>query len=262
MRNVKKTANKQKKGRDVSSVDANTSASNGAGAKRKDSEWGSCRDGAKKARGSQKAAEPVPEGGDEEVWDDEYGTLWWRCNGEWHHCEPDEWWGAAEAGDGAQTARKRKPRAKKEAENEAEPSEAKPKPPGKGGRSKGPGDAKAKNKPGPKACGQGGRKGKAETKANSSQGKDEIEATLAWVHQLDLEEPDLEKRKSQIKSSYPALPPNCRLNVYWTRSSCGITMRYIDEDETRKCQDVAYFFFEKSPRGMAVAIGSALGMAT
>lgn len=82
-----------------------------------------------------------------------------------------------------------------------------------------------------------------------------------WVNSnLDVNS-TLDEFKAQIKAAQTKFE-YFRLNIYWQRrgvfqAACGLTMRVLGEDGKSSTTDVAYFKFEKSHRGLAVAIACA-----
>ena len=69
---------------------------------------------------------------------------------------------------------------------------------------------------------------------------------------------DPEGLKDRVRERLPLLSVPVRLNVYWNRHACGLTLRYVDENDTRKQSDVAYFnYAEKTDLAMCCTVAAA-----
>ena len=82
---------------------------------------------------------------------------------------------------------------------------------------------------------------------------------FVWLGKLDMAA-DANQLKEQIRFNLPQLPDITRLNIYWNRCGCGLTLKYeVDSGGWAQC-DVAYFFYGKTGLGMSVAVACAISM--
>ncbi|CAE7639084.1 unnamed protein product [Symbiodinium sp. CCMP2592] len=112
---------------------------------------------------------------------------------------------------------------------------------------KGKAKAKAKAKGAPKAAPKA--KGKA-AKKQAQEDEEAVGKVLEWAAQIDLMADDY---KDTLKQLLPSYSTPLRLNVYWTKSSCGLSLRYVDDDDKRQSRDVGHFYYEKGVQGMVIA---------
>ena len=103
-----------------------------------------------------------------------------------------------------------------------------------------------------KAKAKGKTSKKAEEEVSREKGK-KVDKVLGWVDYTDVDV-DRETYKQSLLPYLPELSDSIRLNKYWNRGACGVTLRYVDSDNERKQKDVAYFFFENSNVGMGMAL--------
>ena len=115
--------------------------------------------------------------------------------------------------------------------------------------------------PAPKAKAKAKAKGKAKAKATATKHvgceQEEWEQLVEWLKPVDFLDGDY---KATLKNMLPSFSVPLRLNVYWTKSSCGLSLRYIDENDKQKSRDVGHFYYEKGVLGMSVAIAAAAFM--
>eukprot|EP00439_Symbiodinium_sp_Y106_P067095 s934_g11.t1 len=114
---------------------------------------------------------------------------------------------------------------------------------------KGKAKAKAKAKGAPKAAPKAKAKGKA-AKKQAKEDEEAVEKILEWSRQVDVLADDY---KETVKELLPSYSTPLRLNVYWTKSSCGLSLRYVDDNDKRQSRDVGHFFYEKGVYGLVIA---------
>ena len=207
----------------------------------------------------------------EEAWGDEA----WGSNDWWGEDEDDwgdagsEWtrvWEQDESGNVVKEGtlkRRREAQEAKMMKDEKKPGrKSAATPPKKGLISEPKPKAKGKAKSAPKASPKNPKdkarsktSKKAEEEVSKEKGK-KVDEVLGWVDFTDVDV-DPTTYKDTLLPHIPDCPDSIRLNKYWNRSSCGVTLKYV-EDEQKKQKDVAYYAFEKSNVGMAVALACAL----
>ncbi|CAE7215852.1 unnamed protein product [Symbiodinium sp. CCMP2456] len=111
------------------------------------------------------------------------------------------------------------------------------------------GKAKAKAKQAPKSAPKAKAKGKS-AKKKAQEEAEAVEKIIDWTTQVDLLAADY---KETLKQLLPSFSTPLRLNPYWTKSSCGVSLRYVDESDNRQSRDVGHFFYEKGVHGMIIA---------
>ncbi|CAE7235246.1 unnamed protein product, partial [Symbiodinium sp. CCMP2456] len=82
---------------------------------------------------------------------------------------------------------------------------------------------------------------------------DDIDPVRDWVSQIDYDTEDFMAFKTQVRAFLPTLKGSTRLNIYWTRFSCGVTLHYQTEDGSNAKSDVGFFSFSKCNAGLCHA---------
>ena len=207
---------------------------------------------------------------------------WWAWDGAWEneHWQANDWWvhdGGEEQGwDWEQGSSGELVAVSKTGKNGA--SQAKKGKGGNGRNEKTPAPKKAKAEPNPKPKAKAKAKGAAKAtpkadakkkakakqtakKSDTDPQESDIDRLLAWVDEVDMEA-DPETFKLELQGKIPTLDQSIRLNKYWNRPGCGVTLRYVDENNERKQRDVAYFTLGKGIPATLFVMISGLYMAT
>ncbi|CAE7462954.1 unnamed protein product [Symbiodinium necroappetens] len=229
---------------------------------------------------------------------DEWGNEWWDEEGEpsyyWDDSGCYEYAGEWAANDDglAEPALSRRKRGKQAETERASSSKGpeKPKPKAKvAAKAKSKAKAKAKGKPSAKAPAADRDEERAEddgekpTRKKSKVAKNAAGATVAtaesaekkpqvrkdhadveplreWVSRIDLDA-EASTFKTQVRAFLPTLKGGTRLNIYWTRFSCGVTLYYKEADGSSAKTDVGFFKFSKCNAGLCYAVACARFMA-
>ena len=250
LRKSKKDANRDAKAKDTSE---------GSGKRKSEA---SCKTAKKPKASSSKGA-----GDDEDDW-----TVWYgdyeAAEAGWEDWEWEQWeWGLEQDESGrvvptGKTSKGKGGRTKAAAELKSDddktPATTKPKAKGK---AKATPKAKATSKGTSKPDSKKGKSKKEPKKSSTNVDEKDIDRLLEWVDIIDMEA-DPQDFKAALQGRMPVLDGSVRLNRYWNRPGCGVTLRCVNEDNEKKQKDVGYFTFGKGNAGLLFSMISGLYMAT
>ena len=89
---------------------------------------------------------------------------------------------------------------------------------------------------------------------------DDIDTVQTWVKSIECDGDDT-TLKTQVRAFLPPFKGSTRLNIYWTRYSCGVTLHYKKEDGSNAKTDVGFFSFSKCNAGLCHAVACGRFMA-